>query len=285
MRPIVILRNETTGDFVDFTRGTQVRLTQLDGTGEPAASVSTSKYAGMDGSYLGAAYIEKRNIVLDFDFLPVDIERSRLKLYDVIQTRRPIRVYYATKRVNTYCDGIVESFQVDNFKDSKTTGQISVICPSPFWQSNATHKASAGSYEDMFHFPFAIDEKGVPLSAVRNSKSISIDTDGEATGLTVILTFSGTVMNPYIHNELTGEILKINSGFSEKSTVTITTGAGNKKVYHATAGDPKQSSILSTFSGSWLQIQKGHNEFTVGADFGQGFLDASFYWQDQYIGV
>lgn len=286
MRPIVILRNEDTGDYVDMTRSTMCRLTQLEGTGEPDATVSSTKYAGADGSYIGAAYIEKRNIVMNFNFLLPWIERNRLRMYEIIQTRKSIRVYYKTHRVNVYTDGIVESFEVDNFKDDTTTGQISIICADPFWYSNATHTATATSSVDAFHFPFAIDETGVPFSSWSDNGKITITNSGISTGMTITMRFSSAVVNPFIHSDTTGQSITITRTFSEGEVMTITTQSMNKNA-SVTLSNGAVNSVIDSFSDSstFLQLVHGDNEFSVGAESGGGYINTSISWQDTYLGV
>lgn len=286
MRPIILLRDESTGKYIDVTRGNLCRLTQLEGTGEPDAAISTSKFAGTDGSYINSAYIEKRNLVFEMKFFSPQVEKARLAMYDVIQTRRNIRVYYATKNVNVYADGIVETFQVDNFKDEETTGQISVICSDPFWHSNATHRATANSIVDMFHFPFAIDEAGVPFSAWSETSTVEVSTAGEEAGLTIILRFSGTIKNPYIHCEETGELMTVNGTFAAGDTLTITTGKMDKKIQVRHSDTTKESKLSDLKDGStWLLLQKGTRHYTAGAESGGGNMDLIIEWQDLYLGV
>lgn len=290
MRPNVILRNETTKDFIDMTKGLECRLTSLEGIGEPDATVSTSVLANYDGSYVGAAYIEKRNIVMGFSFIPQYIERHRLRMYDVIQTRKPIRVYYRTKNVNVYSDGIVESFTVDNFKESTTTGQISIICSDPFWYSNATHIAKQDSVVDMFYFPFAIDEAGVPLSAYRKGSVVTITNKSVETGAIFVLTFSGSAVNPYIHDDVTGESLEIVGNYEDGDVITIDTRQMHKSIMLKRGSTADERSLIAsmTTTSTWLQLHKGENSFTIDANdniSGGDNMSVEIRWQDRYLGV
>ena len=59
----LILENSS-GDRIDMTTTVnQYIAAKIDGLNPPAGTVSTSTYAGMDGSYLNNAFIEKRSLL------------------------------------------------------------------------------------------------------------------------------------------------------------------------------------------------------------------------------
>lgn len=58
----LILENKT-GQKIDLTTTANRYMTsEIDGLYPPAGTISTSTYAGMNGSYLNNTFIEKRNI-------------------------------------------------------------------------------------------------------------------------------------------------------------------------------------------------------------------------------
>ena len=73
----LILENAN-GDRVDMTdTANQYMTSQIEGLSPPPGTISTSSYAGMDGSYLNNAFIEKRNVVIHFEMRGVSIEARR----------------------------------------------------------------------------------------------------------------------------------------------------------------------------------------------------------------
>ena len=63
----LILENSA-GDRVDMTAtANQYMTSRVEGLNPPNGTISTSSYAGMDGSYLNNAFIEKRNVVISFE--------------------------------------------------------------------------------------------------------------------------------------------------------------------------------------------------------------------------
>ncbi|MDE6666454.1 MAG: phage tail family protein, partial [Ruminococcus sp.] len=128
----LILENAA-GDQIDMTAtANQYMTSQIEGLPPPPGTISTSTYAGMDGSYLNNAFIEKRNVVISFEMRGFEVEKRRHELYKVVKPSRYIKIYYATKNISVYAEGIVETCEVENF-EMLTKGQISIICPDIYW--------------------------------------------------------------------------------------------------------------------------------------------------------
>jgi len=124
----LILENES-GDQLNLTTTANKYMTsEIDGLYPPAGTISTSTYAGMNGSYLNNAFIEKRNLVITFQMRGVGIEQRRHELYKVVKPSRYIKIYYRTANINVYTEGYVETCEISNFEQF-TSGQISIICP------------------------------------------------------------------------------------------------------------------------------------------------------------
>lgn len=63
----LILENSA-GNQIDMTAtANQYMTSKIEGLSPPPGTISTSSYAGMDGSYLNNAFIEKRNVVISFE--------------------------------------------------------------------------------------------------------------------------------------------------------------------------------------------------------------------------
>ena len=132
----LILENAN-GDRVDMTTtANQYMISKIEGLSPPSGTISTSTYAGMDGSYLNNAFIEKRNVVISFAMRGVNLEQRRHILYRVVKPSRYVKVYYKTDVIDVYAEGYVETYEISNF-DALTSGQISIICPDPYWYSTS----------------------------------------------------------------------------------------------------------------------------------------------------
>ena len=158
----LILENSTR-DRIDMTAtANQYMTSKIEGLSPPPGTISTSSYAGMDGSYLNNAFIEKRNVVISFEMRGVGIEARRHQLYKVVKPSRYIKIYYATAGIDVFAEGYVESCEVQNF-EMLTTGQISILCPDIYWYSTTSVMAYYSQITGAFTFPFPTDGNPEPF--------------------------------------------------------------------------------------------------------------------------
>ena len=112
----LILENES-GEQVNLsTTANQYMTSKIEGLNPPAGTVSTSSYAGMNGSYLNNAFIEKRNVVISFAMRGIGIEKRRHQLYRVVKPSRYIKIWYKTANIDVYAEGYVETCEVSAFR-------------------------------------------------------------------------------------------------------------------------------------------------------------------------
>ena len=108
----LILENAA-GDQIDMTAtANQYMTSQIEGLSPPPGTISTSSYAGMDGSYLNNAFIEKRNVIIHFEMRGIGVEKRRHQLYKVVKPSRYVKVYYKTAGIDVFTEGYVETCEV-----------------------------------------------------------------------------------------------------------------------------------------------------------------------------
>lgn len=93
----LILENEA-GQKIDLSKtANRYIFSKIKGLAPPTGTVSTSNYAGINGSYLNNAFVEKRNVVIPFEMQGfevyiaasarnIEIFRQE-ELWDVMTTR------------------------------------------------------------------------------------------------------------------------------------------------------------------------------------------------------
>ena len=278
------LENEA-GQQIDLSKtANEFMFSKIEGLNPPAGTISTSTYAGMDGSYLNNAFIEKRNVVISFQMRGIDIEKRRHLLYRVVKPSRYIKVYYKTTGIDVYTEGYVETCEVSNF-DALTSGQISIICPDPYWYSTSAVYAYHSQITGAFHFPFPESDAPFPLGVYSTSDNIVIHNDGDETGFTIRLEAFDDVLTPTIYNADTGEYLQIKGELLKGDVITITTKTGNKTVTLTRNG--VDSNIINRLvSGSaWLSLREGKNVFTVRAAKGVKNLKITLMHRNAFMGV
>ena len=287
----LILENQS-GEQVNLsTTANQYMTSKIEGLNPPPGTISTSTYAGMDGSYLNNSFIEKRNVVISFQMRGIDIEKRRHLLYRVVKPSRYIKVYYKTAGIDVYTEGYVETCEVSNF-DTLTSGQISIICPDPYWYSTSAVYAYYSQVTGAFHFPFPESDAPFPLGVYSTTDNIIIQNDGDETGFTIQIEASSdetvpeiAAVTPTIYNADTGEYLQIKGDILKGDVMTITTKTGNKTVTLTRNG--VDSNIINRLvSGSvWLSLREGKNTFHVQAVRGVKNLKVTLMHRNAYLGV
>ena len=258
----LILENQT-GDQLNMTAtANQYMTSKIEGLSPPAGTISTSGYAGMDGSYLNNAFIEKRNVVISFEMRGINIESKRHQLYKVVKPSRYIKIYYKTAGIDVFAEGYVESCEVQNFEQF-TTGQISILCPDIYWYSTVSQMAYYSHVTGGFTFPFPTEENPEPFTLGRyNTNNImEIANDGDETGFTLEIEALEDARSPTLYNADTDEYLQITGDLQAGDIITVTTKTGNKTVT-LNRGGVKTNIINRLVSGStWLTLREGKNLF------------------------
>lgn len=287
----LILENQSGEQLNLSTTANQYMTSKIDGLNPPARTISTSTYSGMDGSYLNNAFIEKRNVVISFQMRGIDIEKRRHLLYRVVKPSRYIKVYYKTSAIDVYTEGYVETCEVNNF-GTLTSGQISIICPDPYWYSTSAIYAYYSQVTGAFHFPFPESDAPFPLGIYSTIDNIIIQNDGDETGFTIQIEASSSetvpeiaAVTPTIYNADTGEYLQIKGEILKGDAITITTKTGNKTVTLTRNG--VDSNIINRLvSGStWLSLREGKNTFHVQAVRGVKNLKVTLMHRNAFLGV
>ena len=149
----LILENES-GEQVNLsTTANQYMTSKIEGLNPPAGTISTSSYAGMNGSYLNNAFIEKRNVVISFAMRGIGIEKRRHQLYHVVKPSRYIKIWYKTANIDVYAEGYVETCEVEHF-EQQISGQISILCRTFTGTAGIFSMPTTAASPEHFTFPF-----------------------------------------------------------------------------------------------------------------------------------
>lgn len=288
MRFSLILENEA-GQQIDLSKtANRFMFSKIEGLNPPAGTISTSTYAGMNGSYLNNAFIEKRNIVIPFEMRGFGVEKRRQELYKVVKPSRYIKVYYKTSDIDVYAEGYVETCEIENF-EMLTKGQISIICPDPYLYNTSEISASYSQIIGGFSFPFPKNDKPFILGQYNSQNIMTIFNSGDEIGCKIVIEGSSSdeisAVNPTIYNADTDEYLQIQGEILNGDIVTITTKTGNKTVTLERSG-VTTNIINRLVSGStWLTLREGENNFYLRASEGLTNLKVKIIHTNAYLGV
>jgi phage-related protein len=283
MRYQLILENEA-GQQIDLSQtANRFMFSKIEGLNPPAGTISTSSYAGMDGSYLNNAFIEKRNVVIPFAMRGFDVEKRRHELYKVVKPSRYIKIYYATANISVYAEGYVETCEMNNF-EQLTSGQISIICPDIYWYSTETQVAEYSQITGAFHFIFPDNDSPFPIGMYNARNIMTIVNDGDEVGFTLEIS-GGPATNITLYNAITDEYMQIQGEIQDGDIITISTKTSNKTVSLEREG-VATNIINRLVSGStWLALQTGENQFYLRASNGLQNLKVRLIHRNAYLGV
>lgn len=283
MKFTLILENASGEQLNLTTTANQYMTSAIDGLNPPNGTISTSTYAGMNGSYLNNAFIEKRNVVISFEMRGFGIEKRRHELYKVVKTSRYIKVYYRTANIDVYTEGYVETCEIENFEQF-TSGQISIICPDIYRYSTETQIAEYSQILGAFHFIFPDDDKPFPLGKYNTQNIMTIQNDGDEVRFTLEIS-GGSAKNPTLYNAETDEYMQIIGDIEEGDIIRITTKTGNKTVTLEREG-VQENIINRLVTGStWLTLRTGENKFYLRASGGIYNLKVRLIHRNAYLGV
>lgn len=280
------------GTAIAFPAGPGGAFVLTDATGvlEAKADVLTTQNALSDGVTWQGTRMQKRNIVLTLRDAPnADHDENRAALYGLFKFKSAgtLTLSYGDSREDRCIGYVVESVVAD-VKKRANAYTVSLLCPSPYWESPNVLTRTLGGSRPLFTFPHAFALE--PVSRRDSARAFTIDNAGasDEIGMTItVRAANGTVRNVRITHLETGEVLRLGSSanpmiLAPGASVTVTTGRGNKRVL----GEEGESlAAYLTEDSEFLQIRRGRNTFSIAADSGDSQLVVSFAWRLVYEGA
>ena len=272
------------GESLELTHNQKYTISNIDGLYPPEGVINTANTAGMDGSVYNSSYLDDRSITITLA-INAPAEENRLNLYRYFKTKYPVRLYYRNGARDVYIDGHVSKFTIEYF-EKKQIAQIEIKCPMSLFRSTTETLTDFSSLENMFAFPFAIEESGIPFSESILGQQKSIINGGDVeTGIVIRLHAIGIVLNPKIYNVDTGEYMILNLEMQPGDEITINTRKKEKSI--RLISDGVESNVVGTLSAgsTWFNLVPGDNVFTYEVDEFSENLQCEFIICNQYEGV
>lgn len=268
-------------------------VVSVDGLGPSEASINTTDYAVMDGSYFNSAHVNTRNINLKLRPMEhMSVEESRHRIYKYFPVKQKIKMEVFTDRRVSSTEGYVESVTPDIFSDQEDV-DISIICPDPFFYARDDFEVVFSGEEPAFEFPFSNEglEPQLILGNVVDTTSRYIYYDGDsAVGMELHLFFSGAATGIGIFNTVSNKAMhidetKIQGGFQDQDELIISTVRGKKQVRLLRNGLFTNVLNAVTIDSDWLDIQIGANTIVYSATTGQSNIELSLTYKTAYEGI
>lgn len=263
-------------------------ISNIDGITPGNVQINSQDYAMLDGGVYNSSRMQTRNIVIEmyYGFSP-QIESARHRAYRYFPVKSQVRLDFKTDERDLSIWGYVESNETDIFSEQEK-GQISIVCPDPYFYEHDTRIYELGESTKEFEFPFSNESLVDPLICfgdygVRNA--FVIDYQGDIDVGTVIrvhffkpqtvpkISIFDITHNQRIDLNFSSILEKTDIGvFGKNSDVVISSVRGDKGVFWERYG--KRKSIISAFDIQhfpWMYLTPGENLF--GFDAPQEYLD------------
>ncbi len=265
---------------------TGIAVKSISGLGPSDGVVNISEFASLDGGNYSSSRLPSREIVLNLGVISTisTVEEARLNLYKWFPILKNVTLIFKTDIREYYINGIVKSLNPDIFSENESV-QVTISCPDPYFREYGGSDVADGvnnviyKVQPMFEFPFSnesLTENLIEFSRINNIATLSFFNPGaDNVGGIFTFRFYGPVQNPYIVNETTNEIFRIQTDqfkeiygfeFSNGDVAEISTIPKKKKaiLYH----DGIEYNLLNAVrrDSKWITFVRGENKIYYFAD-------------------
>lgn len=242
------LENEIGKQIVFNQIGGPYTITNISGLGPADGTINMNATALIDGATFNSSKVNVRQMLIAF-VIEENAEANRLNVYDVIQVKKALTIYYQSDLSDVFLNGYVESVQVGYF-EAKQSVTVSILCPFPYWKKAQQVINELSAIDDMFYFPFASE----------GGKNLLQNTEGSQTvgGITFTVNEDGSI-------EATGTASDYT--WSAYVTQALTLAPGNYILNGCPSGGASTSYRLQAFVGSPSAPTLTANDYGNGASF------------------
>ena len=276
------------GKSIEFTYEPPFLLGLCDGFHEVIGSVNSIGSAYGIGTTWNGTSIGERNLLIR-GTITEDVQNNILRLYDMFPLDTEGTLYYYEGNIARKITCVVEEIKVPEKKGYTKDFTISLVCPNPRFSDIAATIISMATWTAGFKFPLQIPiDKGIVFGTKNNTSmgTTENNTDIEY-GMTITFKANDTVVNPYLFNVDTREIIQIEIEMSAGDQIVITTNIDNKNVIYtkAATGEEENINYLMMYGSKYLQVPPGTNTFRSGADSGEDSLETTIEYLPEYEAV
>lgn len=272
------------GNTLSLMPSEQYTVNSISGLLPNSAAIYSSDIAGGDGALYNSSHVETRNIVL-MVHPEFPVEENRINLYRFFQLGKPVDLHFKNESRNVKITGYVENFDGSLF-EKKQLIQISILCPQPFFEDAEYIIQQVSEILNLFEFPFAIDNTGIPFSEINSERELNIYNSGEvAAGVIITLHATGPVTNPVIYDVTNGGQFGLTVEMDNGDEIIINTNRGNKSVFMTS--DNERTNIINNMSigSKFFTVEPGETVFTYNCTAGRDNLQVTFQFSNKYQGV
>jgi len=199
--------------------------------------------------------------------------------------KQSVTLYFKTNNRDVFIIGYVESVDGNLYEQNQSL-IVSVICNNPFFRDVTDSRVTFASVIDLFEFPFAIEETGIPFSdATATIEKTLINKGEDYAGIIIELEATDKVVEPTVHNKTTRESISLKVEMKAGDKITINTNRGQLSAVLQRDGI-KTNIINKIYLGSkWIKLRPGDNLLTYECVYGLENLYLTFQTNNLYGGL
>ena len=274
-------------------------ISKIDGISPGDAEINSTDYGVLDGGVFNSARIGTRNITIEFYYLFYpDIETSRHIAYKYFPVKTKVDLAFRTDHRTIVASGYVEANDTMIFSKQES-GQVSIICPDPYFYSEFQQTNKLSGVLGGFSFPFyndGLDEKTIEFGIYSDTTEQIINYEGDiATGFVMRIRFLsdrvGTVQlyETRSNTFMSFSIPEIESSYGleiqRDDAIVVSSVKGNRYVYFE--GHGLSVNLLGYFyeKMSWFELHPGENRYVLKSGSNLEDIEIIFEYRSIYGGV
>lgn len=283
------------GDTLDLNLfnpyNTGLAVMEVDGLGPAEASIHTTDYSTIDGSFFNSAHISNREIRLKLRLIEKPtIEDTRHRVYYYFPIKKKIKMAVKTDKRYLAIEGYVKRVEPDIFSSDEEM-EIVVTCPDPYFYSVAPYNVIFQGAEPLFEFPFSNEgfEPEIIMGNIIDSTTRVIHYEGDFdTGLIFYISFPSPTQDEIVlHNtttyqQMTIDTSKIPSGILAGDEIIISTIRSQKSAKLLRNG--QYSNIINALDleSDWINLTIGDNSIIFDSE---ADLVLELEYKESYAGI
>lgn len=274
------------GESITLKQSRPYFLTKIDGTGNIRQTVNTFKAPDQDGAFYISSTLDMRNITLEGTIVsntPDEAYIHRQRLLQIFSPKLRGTLLYRGRQISCVVEEAgftVSSRQrIPNFF-------ISLLCPSPFFETLDEIREELASWMPLFEFELEIQGEGMEFGARQPSQIITVDNIGDVScGCEIIFHALGAVTNPELLNIDTGEYIRLLTTMSAGDELRVYTHFAGKRVVSVNGPTITNAFSLLDTGSVFFQLVAGINTLRYDASVNMDLLEVSIYFRPQFLGV
>ncbi len=283
---MVITYTNSNGESLTLQSKRPFFLTKVEGTGKLRQTINTFKAPEQDGAFYISSTMDMRNITLEGTVVATTADQAyeeRKRLLRVFTPKASGTLIYH----NTQIPCIVEEAGfVVGISERSPVFFISLLCPSPFFQTLEDVRVELATWLKKFSFLLEIPESGMEFGVREPSQIITVDNFGDVScGCKIVFKALGTVVNPELMNVDTVEVVKLNKAMTAGEEIHVYTHFAGKKVQDVKGDTISNAFYLLDTDSTFIQLSAGRNMLRYNAEDNLDLLEVSIFFRPQFLGV